>query len=227
MLQFWSDPNFASSGRWNNWGVLTSSFFQHPERLVFGVGYKSLATTSLFGKKVLADNAYLSALMETGIVGLGAFLTFQFVLLRTLHEKIKIPSPIRQSHRVLEGPTSAGTATPGQFSKDHAERQAAATLHPFVDGRNLSPGNPCRDESNSALIPNFYAQFMFAFWIGELVQMLTGDLFTFWRNLILFFTVMALAITKQTGPGITHEQVEATSTVGSVQQIVRTKRIIL
>jgi len=31
-----------------------------------------------------------------------------------------------------------------------------------------------------------------AFWCGELVQMVTGDLFTYWRNLVVFFAALAL-----------------------------------
>jgi hypothetical protein len=33
---------------------------------------------------------------------------------------------------------------------------------------------------------------MFAFWCGEMVQMMTGDLFTYWRNMVVFFAALAL-----------------------------------
>jgi hypothetical protein len=142
LLDFWHDPNFASSGRWENWKFLAGFFGDNPELLIFGIGYKSLSTTPLFGRGVIADNGYLSMLYETGVQGLMAFLFFNIVLLRTLFKIIR---------------------------------------------QNIAPSD-------------FYAQFMFAFWIGEMVQMLTGDIFTYWRNLILFFTVIAMAITPNLRP---------------------------
>ena len=36
------------------------------------------------------------------------------------------------------------------------------------------------------------AAFMFAFWCGEMVQMVTGDLFTYWRNMVVFFAALAV-----------------------------------
>jgi len=40
----------------------------------------------------------------------------------------------------------------------------------------------------------FYGTWMLCFWAGEIVQMLSGDLLTFWRVLPLFFWVLALAV---------------------------------
>jgi O-antigen ligase len=42
----------------------------------------------------------------------------------------------------------------------------------------------------------FYGSWIFAFWAGEMVQMLTGDLLTYWRVLPLYFWVLALAVRK-------------------------------
>lgn len=39
----------------------------------------------------------------------------------------------------------------------------------------------------------FFGTWLFCFWIGELVQMLSGDLFTYWRVLPLYFWVLAMA----------------------------------
>jgi len=33
---------------------------------------------------------------------------------------------------------------------------------------------------------------MFAFWCGEMVQMMTGDIFTYWRNFIPYVVLIAL-----------------------------------
>ena len=47
------------------------------------------------------------------------------------------------------------------------------------------------------------AAFMFAFWCGEMVQMVTGDLFTYWRNMVVFFA--ALALVQAVPEGATNE----------------------
>jgi O-Antigen ligase len=41
---------------------------------------------------------------------------------------------------------------------------------------------------------SFFGAWMLCFWAGEMVQMLSGDLLTFWRVLPLFFWVLALAV---------------------------------
>lgn len=40
----------------------------------------------------------------------------------------------------------------------------------------------------------FYGGWIYAFWIGELVQMFTGDLLTYWRILPIYFWVLAISI---------------------------------
>jgi O-antigen ligase len=40
---------------------------------------------------------------------------------------------------------------------------------------------------------SFFGGWMFCFWCGELVQMLSGDLITYWRVLPLYFWVLATA----------------------------------
>jgi len=41
---------------------------------------------------------------------------------------------------------------------------------------------------------NFYGAWIFCFWMGESVQMLSGDLLTYWRVLPLYFWVLAMAV---------------------------------
>ena len=53
----------------------------------------------------------------------------------------------------------------------------------------MPPIERANDESS---IRSVFAAFLFAFWCGEMVQMVTGDLFTYWRNMVVFFAVLAL-----------------------------------
>lgn len=134
LFEFWSDPNLATSGRWESWGRLVSFFADHPCYLVFGIGYKTLPHTHLFGRTLIADNGFLSLTFEAGIIGLTAFLW--------LNQAV--------------------------FSSTYKASQRGHSLRAVC------------------------AAFMFAFWCGEMVQMLTGDLFTYWRNMIVFFAALAL-----------------------------------
>ena len=40
----------------------------------------------------------------------------------------------------------------------------------------------------------FFGGWIFAFWVGQIVQMFTGDLLTYWRVLPLYFWVLAVAV---------------------------------
>ena len=40
----------------------------------------------------------------------------------------------------------------------------------------------------------FFGEWIFCFWIGEMVQMLSGDLITYWRVLPVYFWVLGTAI---------------------------------
>ncbi|MEW5975332.1 MAG: O-antigen ligase family protein [Acidobacteriota bacterium] len=130
------DPNFMTSGRLETWSRLFTVFADQPELLLFGVGYKTLAYSHYFGQPMIADNAILSSLFETGLVGLLAFLSLNVSLLVTMNR---------------------------------IRRQASAPV-------------------------KWYASFLFAFWCGETAQMLTGDIFTYWRNMVVFFALMALVL---------------------------------
>jgi O-antigen ligase len=106
---------------------------EHPWYLLTGIGYKTLPYTNLGGTgiPIVADNMYLSVLLETGIAGFVAFLWMNARILMA-------------SYR-------------------------------------------------SAVQGNQFGIWIFCFWIGELVQMLSGDLFTYWRVLALYFWVLACA----------------------------------
>jgi O-antigen ligase len=133
LADFWTDPNSATSGRWENWATLLEFFAERPWFLLFGIGYKTIPHTEVFGRSVVADNGYMSFLFEAGIPGLAAFFWLSFAMMKTMAECRKTNLPA------------------------------------------------CR----------MYATFLLAFWCGELVQMLTGDIFTYWRNLTVIFVLIA------------------------------------
>jgi O-antigen ligase len=136
LLEFLSDPNLATSGRWESWWRLISYFSDHPWYLIFGIGYKTLPHTQLFGRALIADNGFLSLTFETGLVGLACFLWLNGAVFRSTYRASQ---------------------------KGHSVRAVCAA-------------------------------FMFAFWCGEMIQMVTGDLFTYWRNLVVFFAGLALVL---------------------------------
>ncbi len=78
-----ADPNTATSGRFDTWLRVLSIISDNPQYLLFGVGYKTLATTRLFHGQIITDNGYLNLLLETGLAGLGGFLIFSGVILKT------------------------------------------------------------------------------------------------------------------------------------------------
>jgi O-antigen ligase len=78
-----SATNGVLSGRLDSWRTILSFLFEHPAYLIFGVGYKTLPYSDFLGTTAIADNAYLSALAETGMVGLAALIAFLIALLRT------------------------------------------------------------------------------------------------------------------------------------------------
>jgi hypothetical protein len=138
---FYSAPDRVLSGRLASWAVIRDFLSQHPWQTVFGIGYKTLPYSQYVGAGVVADNTYLSLLVETGIVGLALFLLLNVCILRT------------------------------------AWRAA------------------CSRRSEAS----FFGTWIFCFWIGEMVQMLSGDLITYWRVLPIYFWVLAMAAREATG----------------------------
>ena len=64
-------PNLVLSRRLESWQLLLGYVREHPWQMLFGIGYKTLPYTDLLGRPVVADNTYLSLLVETGVLGPG------------------------------------------------------------------------------------------------------------------------------------------------------------
>lgn len=133
---FYSSPEGVLSGRVAAWRTLWDFLVTHPWHWLFGIGYKTLPYTDYVGRPVIADNMYLSLLVETGVIGLVVFLVFNAAILR-------------------------------------AARRAAASADPRRE---------------------FFGRWIFCFWIGQLFQMMSGDLLTYWRVLPVYFWVLAIAV---------------------------------
>jgi O-antigen ligase len=100
------------------------------------VGYKTLPYSNLLGDPLIADNMYLSVLVEAGVFGLAALLWMNISILRAGYRAARHPDPRTR----------------------------------------------------------FYGSWIFCFWMGEVFQMASGDLLTYWRVLPLYFWVLALAV---------------------------------
>jgi len=135
---FFSQPESVLSGRVATWEKIAAFLVANPWHAIIGIGYKTLPYSDFLGSNTVADNMYLSLLVETGIVGLAAFLLLNFAVLRT-------------AYLVARRPNSESS---------------------------------------------FFGTWIFCFWTGEMVQMLSGDLFTYWRVLPLYFWVLAVALRR-------------------------------
>jgi O-antigen ligase len=124
-------PDRVLSGRLESWGAIAGFIAEHPWQTLLGIGYKTLPYTEYLGKPVIADNMYLSLLVETGLLGLVALVALNVAILSTCYRAMRKGS--------------------------------------------------------------FYGKWLFCFWIGEVVQMLTGDILTYWRVLPVYFWVLAQA----------------------------------
>ena len=132
-----SAPALILGPRLETWRFLFSYIAEHPWQTFFGVGYKTLPYSRFLGRPVVADNMYLSILVETGWLGLAALLIFNGAVLIT-------------SYRWATRADS--------------------------DLRRL------------------FGVWIFCFWCGQTVQMLSGDILTYWRLLPLYFSVLALSL---------------------------------
>lgn len=87
------DLNTASSGRISNWQKILSYYLDSP---VVGIGYKN--TINFIG--VPPDNNYISVMVETGVIGLLAFLalnfTFYYIAFKTYRYSNKLDGEINQ-----------------------------------------------------------------------------------------------------------------------------------
>jgi O-Antigen ligase len=75
------------SGRVASWQTLAGWIAAHPWQAMFGIGYKTLPYTSYLGSPVVADNMYLSLLVETGVAGVAALVWLNAAILRAAARK--------------------------------------------------------------------------------------------------------------------------------------------
>jgi O-antigen ligase len=135
-FRFFSEsPDKILSGRVGHWQVLLDFLAREPWHAILGIGYKTLPYSTFAGSAVIADNTYLSLLVETGVVGLAIFVALNVVILRT------------------------------GFKAMRSSRPTAALL----------------------------GEWIFCFWCGQIVQMFSGDLITYWRLWSLYLWVLAAA----------------------------------
>ena len=132
---FFESPNAVLSGRLATWTTLTEFILAHPLMVLVGTGYKTLPYSTLAGSAVIADNTWLSVLIETGIAGFVSLLVLNFAILGACYRAARTASPVR------------------------------------------------------ALVATWFL----CFWCGQMVQMLSADLLTYWRLLPAYFCVLALA----------------------------------
>jgi hypothetical protein len=132
---FYSSPNSVLSGRLHTWQQIAGAIADDPLLVLHGIGYKTLPYTNYLGQGIVADNMYLSLLLETGLFGLGMFAVLNWNILTA--------------------------------SLKAARSQLASS--------------------------SFLGYWFFAFWLGELVQMMSGDLLTYWRVLPIYFFILALS----------------------------------
>jgi hypothetical protein len=133
---FFSATEQILSGRVASWRTLAAWIAANPWQLIFGIGYKTLPYTTYLGEPVVADNMYLSLLVETGIAGLACLAWLNAAILSASARAARAADPRR----------------------------------------------------------SFFGAWMLCFWSGETVQMLSGDLLTYWRVLPVYFFVLALAV---------------------------------
>jgi hypothetical protein len=137
--QFDQTPDRVLSGRLATWRVIGQFIQNNPLDLIFGIGYKTLPYSNYLGQTLVTDNTYLSLLVETGLIGLAAFLALNAAILRTA----------------------------------------------------LKAARSTRENAS------FLGAWIFCFWCGEMVQMLSGDLITYWRVLPLYFWVLGTAAREE------------------------------
>ena len=140
-----------------SWQTIAAFLAAHPWHAILGIGYKTLPYSDFIGQNIVADNMYLSLLVETGIVGLAAFFLLNFAILRTAWR--------------------------------------AARRH---DSR-----------------ASFFGTWIFCFWIGQLFQMLSGDLFTYWRVLPV------VLLGSRDGRAASRQPMSAAPVPGSIQSARR------
>jgi O-antigen ligase len=142
-FQYFSEsPNSVLSGRLASWRLLLDFLIAHPWHAILGVGYKTLPYSDFIGTTAVADNTYLSLLLETGIIGLAAVAALNVAILACAYRATRSSDALRA----------------------------------------------------------FCGTWMFCFWAGQVVQMFSADLLTYWRVLPVYFVVLALAAREREDP---------------------------
>ena len=131
------NPDIYLSGRVQSWNTILQFIWDNPWQVLLGIGYKTLPYTHYLGRPVIADNMYLSLLVETGVLGFSALIAMNVAILR-------------------------------------------------VSWKALRRGS-------------LHGTWIFCFWIGESLQMLSGDILTYWRVLPVYFWVLAQASLEERG----------------------------
>ena len=90
-LYLLESPDLILSRRLESWQFLVTYLAEHPWRAIFGIGYKTLPYTEVLGRPVVADNMYLSLLIETGVLGLAALLLLHWTVLATCYRAATVP----------------------------------------------------------------------------------------------------------------------------------------
>jgi len=76
-----TSPDTVLSGRLESWQTIGGFIQEHPWQVLAGIGYKTLPYSDHFGKPVIADNMYLSTLVETGAFGLCSLIAVNLAIL--------------------------------------------------------------------------------------------------------------------------------------------------
>jgi O-antigen ligase len=84
-----TSPDAVLSGRLESWQTIGGFIKEHPWQTVAGIGYKTLPYSEHFGKPVIADNMYLSSLVETGVFGLCSLLALNVAILKVSRRAAK------------------------------------------------------------------------------------------------------------------------------------------
>lgn len=93
-LQFFTSPNEVLSQRVATWEYLLDFIVTRPEHFLLGIGYKTLPYTEFLGRSLVADNMYLSLLVECGVVGLFVFLVLCAFVLRATWRYSRAQDPL-------------------------------------------------------------------------------------------------------------------------------------
>ena len=92
---FAESPNAVLSGRLDHWKQLTDFLITHPWDALIGVGFKTLPYTDIAGGAAIADNTYLSMLVETGVAGLASVIFLNIAILRSAYRAARCDDALR------------------------------------------------------------------------------------------------------------------------------------